>query len=288
MSAHKKQLEDEGTISFVIRGENNPPFKDPESNINFMLNKDMDGFFLTILKEKENIRIDIDNPTYGKTKIVHHIARYLNDDMTVTLTWKKYIIKLFLNGKLVEESTLKKHGNIDVELSADLEELFKITNLSKDDVFLTINDRHRGLIIPGNPLRMGAIHWFNSKIVFVVGAVTKSNTIKNILRFDEVTVNLALKLKNILPAGDISKDMDFDQILSVVAESFGVPVTTSKNSQARKYHAESDWDGEIVFATKNDKEVIIQGTFNPDKKKCNHVWGFSLEKYRTWFEDSFS
>lgn len=289
MNAQKKDLKQEGSISFGIRIKDNPPFKEPESNINFMLNKDIGGILLTILKEKENLRIDIDNQEYGKTKIVYKITKYLKEDMIVFLTWKENIVKLYLNRKLVEEEILKKgHGMINVIYDSGANELLENTDISYDEVYQTINDRHRGLLITANPLAIGAIHWFDLKIVFVIATVTKSRNIGNILRFEEVTANLILRLKDKLPAGNINKKMDFVEILNMVAESFGVPVTTQKNGQSKMLHIESDWDGEIGFKTEKEQNILIQGSFSPDKNKCYYVWVFSLEKYRAWLKSSFS
>ena len=289
MNAQKKDLKQEGSISSWIHIKDNPPFKDIESNINFILNKDIGGLLLTILKEKENLRIDIDNPEYGKAKIVHNITKYLKEDMMVALTWKENIVKLYLNGKLVDEEILKKgSGMISVIYGPEANELLENTNISRDEVYQTVNDRHRGLLITGNPLRIGAIHWFDLKIVFVIATVTKSRYIGNILRFEEVAANLMLRLKEELPAGNINKKMDFEEILNIVAESFGVPVTTQKNGQPKVLHVESDWDGEISFKANKEQNIFLQGTFSPDKNKCYYVWAFSLEKYSAWLKSSFS
>lgn len=286
MNAQEMDLRKEGSLSFWIRIKDNPPFKDPKSNINFMLNKDISGLLLTILKEKEDLRIEIDNPDYGKIRIIHDISKYLNEDMMVALTWKENIVKLYLNGKLVEEGILKKgQGMIKVIYGPEADELLKNAYISYDDVYQTVNDRHRGLLISGSPLRINAIHWFEQKIVFVIGAVTKSRTIGNILKFEELTTSLILRLKDELPAGTINKEMNFVEILNVVAESFGVPVTTSKNGQPKLLHIESDWDGEISFKAERGQNILLQGTFNPNENKCSYVWAFSLEKYKAWLKN---
>ena len=50
MNSQKNDLTNEGSISFVIRLKENPPFRDPSSNISFMLDKDIGGVSITILK----------------------------------------------------------------------------------------------------------------------------------------------------------------------------------------------------------------------------------------------
>ena len=148
MNSKKTDLTQEGSISFRIKLKENPPFKDPDSNINFMLNKDIGGVRLTILKEKEDLKVEIDNQQYGKTKIVYNIADYLTKDMMVALTWKENVIKLYLNGELSGEGVLEKgKGMINVILGSEANQLLEGTDISKDDIYDTINDRHRGLLI---------------------------------------------------------------------------------------------------------------------------------------------
>ena len=85
-----------------------------------------------------------------------------------------------------------------------------------------------------------------------------------------------------MPAGTISRDMDFVAILMVVAESFGVPVITTKGGQPKLLHIEGDWDGVLSFKAEKGETVLLQGTFNPNENKCHYVWAFSLEKYKNW------
>lgn len=189
----------------------------------------------------------------------------------------------------VEEAISKKEPSmIEVVYSPEAVELLKKFGISREHVHQTVNDRHRGILISGNPLRIGAIHWFDNQIIFVMGAVTKSHKKGNILKFDELTASLVLKLKDALPAGNINREMDFNNILGVVAGGFGVPVTCLRNGQPKMLHIESDWDSEIRFDAPEGHNIFLQGTFSPDRKKCGYVWAFSLEKYTTWFNSMFS
>lgn len=283
MNLQKNDLTNEGSLSFVIRLKENPHFKDPNSNVNFMLDKDIGGVIITILKEKEDLKVAVDNRKYGKTRIIHNVTDYLNSDMMIALTWKEEDLKLYLNGELADEGILEKgKGMIDVIIGPEANQLLDGSQISQDDIYDTVNDRHRGLLIVGNPLRIGAVHWFNRKIVFLVASVTKSRTIKNILKFEQVTANFILRLITQLPAGTISRDMDFVAILKIVAESFGVPVITTKEGQPKLLHIEGDWDGALSFKAEKGETVLLQGTFNPEENKCHYVWAFSLEKYKNW------
>ena len=285
MNTVKTDLTKEGTISFVISIKDNPQFKNPDSNINFMHNNDVGGVLLTFLKEKENLKVEIDNPHYGKTRIIKDISALLEKGMMVSLTWKEDSIKLYINDKLAEEGILKKgKGLIKIVLKSEANKLAQETDISYDEIDNTINDRHRGILIPGNPMRIGAIHWFDDKIVFLIAYVTKSRAIENIIKFEEVEANLILRLREKLPAGNITKNMNFVEILNSVAESFGIPVTTIKDGEPKFLHIESEWDGTININPKKDETVLVQGTFSPNEKKCHYVWVFSLDKYRNWLQ----
>lgn len=286
MSSQKNDLIQEGSVSFWIKIKDNPQFKDRDSNINFMLNKDFGGVTLTILKEKENLIVEVDNKSYGRTRITQNILGYLNKDMMVALTWKEYSLKLYLNGELIQEEILEKgKGMIQVKIGKELNNLLELTDVTYDDVYHTINDRHKGILIPGNPLRIGAIHWFNGKIVFVTSSVSKYKTIGNTLKFEEVVANLILRLRDDLPAGKIDKNMDFLNILHVVSESFGLPVKTTIDGQPKLLHTEGEWDGTISFKSEGNEDILLQGTFSQDDNKCHYVWAFSLEKYRNWIDN---
>lgn len=280
-------LTKEGTITFEILIKNNPQFKNPDSNINFMYNKNVGGVLLTFLKEKENLKVEIENPSYGKLRLINNISTLLDKGiMVVSLTWKESSVKLYLNGELVEEGILKKgKGLIKIVLEPETDKLAQEIHISYDEVNKTINDRHRGILIPGNPMRIGATHWFEDKIVFLMAYISKSRVIGNTLKFEEVKTNLILKLYEKLPVGNITKNMHFDEILNNVAKSFGVPVTTIKNGEPKLLHIESEWDNKTVeFKSKNNETVLIQGTFSPNEKKCYYVWAFSLNKYRDWIQ----
>ncbi len=285
MNTVKNDLTKEGTLNFVISIKDNPQFKDPSSHINFMHNNNVGGVILTFLKEKEDLKVEIENPHYGKTRIIHDISGFLEKGMMVSLTWKENLVKLYINGELAEEDILKKgKGLIKVVLKSEATKLAQETNISYDEIHNTINDRHRGLLIPGNPMRIGAIHWFDNKIVFLIAYVTKSHAIENIIKFEEVEANLILKLQEQLPAGNINRNLNFSEILNIVAESFGIPVTTSKNGGPKLLHIETDWDGTMNFKPEKDETILIQGTFSSNENKCYYVWVLSLNKYRSWLQ----
>jgi len=283
MDSKLTNLREEGTITFWITRKDNEQFSNPESNIKFMLRKDVGGIFLTVLKEREFLRVEVENPEYGSIELLHNIRKYLNDNVMVALTWQKNIAKLHLNGELVAEGVSSKGaGMIRIVYPQEVQEMFEFMRVDTEHIRQTVNDRHRGFIIYGNPLRLGAIHWFDGEPIFVTGAITKTHQEGNNLKLDEVTVSLVLRLANKLPTGEISREMDFPQILRVIAESFGLPVRCSKGQEPSHLHTDSDWDGEVHVEAPG-QAFLLQGTFSPEHKKCSFVWAFSLDKYKEWF-----
>jgi hypothetical protein len=137
--------------------------------------------------------------------------------------------------------------------------------------------------------RIAAVHWFTEeRIVFAETVVTKKrhDRRKNIMKFREVEVMVAIELKPDLPAGPISRNMNMERILEVIAESFGLPVTTHPAGTASTLYS-GPWDGQTIatgiLAPKGD--MLVTGTFSPDCNRCHLVWAFDLEKYREWFVD---
>lgn len=97
-------LTNEGSITFWIRLKENPPFKDLESNINFMHDHDVGGVKLTIIKEKSAMRVVVNNSKYGIAILEADISKKLSKDMMVALTWTKESAKFYLNGEPISES----------------------------------------------------------------------------------------------------------------------------------------------------------------------------------------
>lgn len=97
------------------------------------------------------------------------------------------------------------------------------------------------------------------------------------LNFNEVTVSLPLRLASRLPAGEINREMEFVEILRLIAESFGLPVRCSKLHESALLHIESDWDGQ-THIEKLTGATLLQGTFSPETKKMFFRMGVFLEQ----------
>lgn len=173
---------------------------------------------------------------------------------------------------------------ISVKLNDQARDLMQYVKISPARVGKTFNERHCGLLIPGNPMRIGAIHWFkDDQTVFCIGSVSKSHREGERLYFEEVVAELILDVTGQLPAASLNREMDFNQILDIVARSFGLPVATVAESPPNVIHYKAPWDGQMQVQGAKDDTVLIQGSFNSDTNECSYVWAFSLNKYLKWY-----
>lgn len=78
--------------------------------------------------------------------------------------------------------------------------------------------------------------------MFVSGIVRKYELKESLLHIIEVSAEIALELKENLPAGNIRKEMSMEQILEIIAKSFGMPVTCHEESPPVKFY-NGKWDG---------------------------------------------
>ena len=152
----------------------------------------------------------------------------------------------------------------------------------------TVNNRDHGRYIFGD--RITAAHWFNEdELVFIETTVTKKDLkpAERIVRFVEVAVRLVLALRPSLPTGTITKNMRMDEVLAVVDESFGHLITCDPGQPASCLYS-GPWDGQRFSVKTGDARgsYHIIGTFDPDKRRAELVWGFDLEKYRAWLTEN--
>jgi len=174
---------------------------------------------------------------------------------------------------------------IDVVISRQCQEIMDLLEINRDMVVTTVNDRHRGLVDPGLT-RIAAVHWFSdAQIVFADTVVTKRDIDKasNRVYFREVTAHIVLDLRPELPAGSINRAMRMEEILEIIAASFGQPVTCHPQKEPVTLYS-GPWDGKTINVKVNRGVTIaVCGSFSPDNDSANLVWAFNLERYRDWF-----
>lgn len=174
---------------------------------------------------------------------------------------------------------------IEVVISPQCQEIMNLLEINRDMVVTTINDRHRGLVAPGLT-RIAAVHWFSdTQIVFADTVVTNReiNKADNRVRFRKVKAHVVLDIRPDLPAGNINREMRMEEILELIAASFGQPVTCHPQHKPSTLYS-GPWDGQTINVKIQGKATIgVCGSFSPEKHSCNLVWALNLERYRNWF-----
>ena len=173
---------------------------------------------------------------------------------------------------------------IRVTLGKQAQQLMQYIEVMPSRVGKTFNERHRGGVVAGNPMRMGAIHWYEDQTVFALGSVKKSRREGERVHFEEVSADLVIDVTGELPSDTLKPEMDFNHILGIVANSFGLPVVTARGCPPSAIHYKAPWDGSIHVENAKEDKVFLQGVFNRQKRECHYVWAFSLRRYLAWYE----
>lgn len=124
---------------------------------------------------------------------------------------------------------------INVSYASECLELMSLIELRPEQIQTTLNDRHRGLVDPGFS-RIVACHWISDEQIILVDSAVKKKDVDSELgrvTFEKVTANVAIELRPDLPNGKISREMSMEQLLEVVANSFGNPVTGHPDEKPR-------------------------------------------------------
>lgn len=176
---------------------------------------------------------------------------------------------------------------ISVILSAECRRLAEMAPISEEEIRITVNERHRGMITQGLD-RILAAHWFtDERIVFVESVVTKKEDSERGHRvyFREVRAELALQLTPILPGGNLTKQMSMEKILPVVAASFGQPITCHPGEPPCPLYS-GQWDGETMKVAASSADIFVAGTFHRQESRAECVWAFDRGKYERWLGKS--
>ena len=176
----------------------------------------------------------------------------------------------------------------EVTISPLCQKIMDLLEIDRAMLVTTVNERHRGLVNPG-VTRIAAVHWFSdTQIIFADTFITNRDIDKSINRvyIREVTAHVVLDLQADLPGGSIDREMRMEEILDVIAASFGEPVTCHpKHEPATLYSG--PWDGKAIDVKVDSEATIgVCGSFSEEEASCNLVWAFNLERYREWFVGS--
>lgn len=177
---------------------------------------------------------------------------------------------------------------MEIKFSDQCIDVLRGLEISQSLVKDACQDRTRGMIVPGKPMQMYATSWMqNDSIVYSNGLVTRAEKEGDRLHIQEVTLQLALELRENLPAGTILPNMNMKQILAVIVESFGLKIRINPNEPPTRLY-DGTWQGNafspsMMIEFLPDDMCFFTGVFNNDDRTCHYVWAFSYNKYKTWF-----
>lgn len=178
-------------------------------------------------------------------------------------------------------------AEIRVRFTPQCRGLVETEILSPSLVEIAVNDRHQELMV-NHGTRLIACHWFSDDLAILVDSeVTKADGEAELspTPIEEVTALVVLCLRRELPAGPIDRAMDVDQVLAVVAESFGIPLTCDPDEPlSTLYSGSGSEETVVVHSGCIPPEFWLIGSFDPRQSQCELVWAFRPDRYRTWFE----
>ncbi|MEN6497750.1 MAG: hypothetical protein ABFD16_25915 [Thermoguttaceae bacterium] len=178
-------------------------------------------------------------------------------------------------------------AKVRVKFTPQCQGLVEKELLSPRLVAIAINDRHQELIV-NHGTRLVACHWFSDDLAILVDSeVTEAGDAFELgpLPIEEVTAQVVLSLRPELPAGHIDREMDVEDLLAIVAESFGIPLTCDPDEPlSTLYSGAGREDAVVVHSGCIPPEFWLIGSFDPHETHCELVWAFRPDRYRTWFE----
>ncbi len=160
------------------------------------------------------------------------------------------------------------------------------TGLSAERVVAAVDD-HRRVVTDSQWTRIIVCHWLTGALpVFVDGEITKARWGYGSGRMqpEEITAQAAIVLRRELPAGTITREMDSEHVLALVAESFGYPLTCDPDEPfSTLYCGPGERATAVVHAGCIPVEFWLLGSFHRQQRHCEFVWAFRPDRYRSWF-----
>jgi len=174
---------------------------------------------------------------------------------------------------------------IDVLYAPQCKGLMEVLEIAPYLAKEVINKRDRGLVSDGLD-RIVAASWLGDERIILVDSIVTQKRIeenRKQVRFEQVTAQLVIELRSELPSGRIDREMSMEDILAVVAESFGHPVTCHPEEPPAALYA-GRWDGKTLNMKMGggQPKLCISGSFYPDQQMCELVWSFDLDRYWNW------
>lgn len=171
--------------------------------------------------------------------------------------------------------------------------------------FMDESNMEEGLVIDAVNYRDGAmadkartilcgIHWLDDvHLVFFSGRISGRSGADDCIRIDEVTVDIALKLINEVPAGSFNRSTNIETVLALIAESFGTPVRCHPGEPfSTLYSGPAVFDPEdpslpfvdMLPEAADLGPIRISGNFRPGKGFAQYAWALVINRYRRWLQ----
>lgn len=182
---------------------------------------------------------------------------------------------------------MAEQGKIRVAFSDSCQTLMEETGLSQQLADTAVNHRHEELR-DRRGTRLIACHWLSDdQILLVDGAISRPEpALKHEpTLIKELTAQVVLDLRRDLPAGRLARAMDTEQVLAIVAESFGIPLVCDPDEPlSTLYSGPGREDRVVVHSGCIPPPFWLLGSFDSEQEHCEYVWAFRPDRYRTWLE----
>lgn len=174
---------------------------------------------------------------------------------------------------------------IKVTITPECLQFMRDMGIAPDRARVTINDRHQWFISGGRD-RVIAAHWFGDDDIILVESLVKEKGVNidhQLFGIIGVEAQLVISLRSVLPGGTFTRETKIQQILAVVAESFGCPIIGFPGSRPTKLYS-GPWHNNKFFiqANKGSGAIWHVGSTSQHHNRCDLVWAFNVERYRQW------
>jgi hypothetical protein len=192
-------------------------------------------------------------------------------------------------GSVVATATLVLDMHMHIPAPAD--KLRQALNLSTRSVQEAVLRPHQNAVhLHTNGGNFSAIRWSEGgHVIFVCGILEAFDRKGSTITPKSVQVQLILALRDQLPAGPISPDMKMDDILRVIASSFGLPVTGHPAHPPTHLYT-GPWDGNVFGVSGldgDDRPIGVFGSRDEITMKCQFIWAPSATRYTNWYAGWF-
>ncbi len=176
---------------------------------------------------------------------------------------------------------MTEQDKIRVTFTPECRALMDQIRLSPELVGAAIHQRHQELR-DHRGTRLIACHWLSAdRLILVDGEITRTPS----GAIDVVTVQVVLGLRSTLPAGTLTRQMDAEYVLAVVAESFGIPLACDPDEPlSTLYSGPGRKEQVVVHSGCIPPPFWLLGSFDEEESHCEYVWAFRPDRYQTWLE----